>query len=513
MTGHTSPQSVATQRAVIGVDVGTTAAKVTAFFLNPTANSRRVAASREYPLEQPQPGWQVQDPHLVVEATLEALTECVAQLGGAPVLAIGLSTAMHGLIGLDADRRPITPLVTWADSRATPQAAALKRDRVASAQRSGTPTHPMAPIAKIRWFVDEDPAAATRVRWWIGLKDWLIYHLTDELVTELSCASGTGMLSLSTLDWDPELVALAGIGVDQLPPVLATTHQLPLSPEVAQRVGLPVSLPVVVGAGDGPLGNLGVGALGPGVAALSLGTSGGLRVMVERPPALNDGSLFCYALTHHAWALGGAISNGGVVARWAGETFLPAANSGPRDDELLGLAASVPAGCEGLVMIPYLMGERAPLWDPAPAGAYLGIRRHHTRAHFARAAIEGVAMSLASVLDHLDAVTPISEIRATGGVFRSSLWREIVAACLNRRFVVTDAAAGSGLGAAALALTAVGVEASLSSALAALGVDAVPVEAELPPADLVELYRRQRASIESLVASLTPIAQALSPER
>ena len=160
-------------------------------------------------------------------------------------------------------------------------------------------------------------------------------------------------------------------------------------PDIAARVGLPSGIPVVLGAGDGPLGNVGVGALGPGVVGLSLGTSGALRMVFDHVPPAGDGSLFCYSLTEQAWVVGGAVSNGGGVTTWVASALAPdwselavgtparRATDAPRraDEAALELAASARPGSDGLVMIPYLLPERAPSWDAELPGAYLGLRR------------------------------------------------------------------------------------------------------------------------------------------
>jgi gluconokinase len=274
------------------------------------------------------------------------------------------------------------------------------------------------------------------VRWWVGLKDYVLWWLTGTLVTELSSASGTGLLDLAARTWDPRAVSLAGISVDRLPPVRSSTATLGLSTELAGRLGLRPGTPVVLGAGDGPLGNLGTGALEPGVAGLSLGTSGAIRMVVPRPQVDPGGTLFCYALTENAWVVGGAVSNGGIVVRWAGQALAPdvaeKAGGAHADEALLDLAASVPPGNEGLVMLPYLMAERAPLWDPDLPGACLGLRRRHTRAHLVRAAVEGVCLQLSTILANLDRIEPVTSLRVTGGAFRSPLWREVMAATLDR---------------------------------------------------------------------------------
>lgn len=446
---------------VVGLDVGTTGTKAVAFGL---ASPWRHTVVREYPLLAPRPGQQVQDPSTIVAAVMGALAEVVTAARGARVVGISVSTAMHGVIGLDAHLRPLTPIVTWADSRAVAEAAELRASDEAEAlhSASGTPIHPMSPLAKLLWFTRHEPALAAKVRAWVGLKDYVLQALTGTSVTELSSASGTGLLDVSTRTWNPRAVELAGIREDQLPPILPTTAVLGLSKAVASRLGLAPALPVVVGAADGPLGNLGTGALDPGVVGLSVGTSGAARMVVPGPVTDPRGRLFCYALTDDAWVVGGAISNGGIAIRWAREIL---GHDGGDDAALLELAATVPAGSDGLVMLPYLLAERAPLWDPSISGAILGVRHSHTRGHFVRAVVEGVALQLWTIVDGLDAISPVGSVRATGGVFRSRVWREVMAGVLGHPVTVTGGAEGSALGAATLGLVAVGRATSLRHGL------------------------------------------------
>jgi gluconokinase len=516
------------REVVIGVDVGTTAVKVVAFDVRPEGHGGPVSEGiREYPLVRPQSGWRVQDPQAVTSGTVAALRECVEGLADTTVVALCVSTAMHAVIGLDAEARPLTPIVTWADARARDIARELRATpRAAELQRSsGTPVHSMAPLTKLRWFSEHEPDLAAGATTWAGLKDLVLHALTGRLVTELSSASGTGLLDIATRSWDPAAVALAGIRPDQLPPILPTTEALPLCEAVATEVGLPTGTPVVVGAGDGPLGNLGTGALQPGVAGLSLGTSGALRLVVDGPYADPSGRLFCYALADDRWVVGTAISNGGAVVRWARGVFAadrpgtptphpPEAEPEVTDAEVLELAADIPPGCEGLVMLPFLLAERGPLWDADVRGAYLGIRQHHTRGHFIRAAVEGVAFQLATILDGLDEVTPVTSIRGTGGVFRSELWRQILAGVLGRPLRVTADAEGSALGAAALGLYAMGRADSLEHAVGTLSPglfdeahpDATVVASKADSA----AYRAARASARGRLHDLTAAADLLA---
>ena len=493
---------------VVGVDAGTTATKVTAFGLG---SAWRASAIREYPLLHPRPGWQVQEPAALRAAVAEALAECVAACRGARVVAISLSAALHGLLGVDPAGEPLTPLLTWADSRATAQADALRAAGLAEPllARSGTPVHPMSPLAKLLWLREHEPAGYAATDRWLGVKDWVVLGLTGRTATELSTASATGLLDLATGDWSPRTLALPGLdglSTDRLPPVLDPLATLPLDPDVARRAGLPAGTPVVLGAGDGPLGNLGTGALSPGVASLNIGTSAALRATVTGRPPVSERAghgTFCYALLRDTWVVGGAVSNGGAVVRWAKGVFA-ASVPGGSEAELLSAVAGVPPGCEGLVAFPYLLAERAPLWDPHLTGAFLGVRHHHTAAHFARAAVEGVALQLWTVLDRLRETAPVTRIHATGGVFRSQLWRAVVADVLGLPVAVTDAAEGAALGAAALGLVALGRAGSLAAALAALGTGGEPVITE-PAPEAARAYERVRSRIPGLTASLTAV--------
>ncbi|MDO5684361.1 MAG: gluconokinase, partial [Propionibacteriaceae bacterium] len=495
---------------IIGVDLGTTAAKATAYRIGGPGGAVALAA-HEYPLLQPLPDRQVQDPETIIGATQGAMRRVISEVGSENVVAISCSTAMHGLVGLDADERPLTELVTWADSRATDQARGLVESGEAFHlhRRSGTPVHPMSPLVKLMWFAEQEPELCRKVRWWLDLKGWLLWNLTGEIAIDLSCASGTGLLDLSTRTWRPASLDLAGVTAEQLPPILSTTAVLPLGAVPARAVGLPTGLPVIAGAGDGPLGNLGTGALAPGVGGLSLGTSGALRTVVAEPTVDAEGRLFCYALTDDAWVVGGAISNGGIIGRWVLDLV------GFRDDEELAkLAERVPAGAEGLVMIPMLLAERAPLWDPSLHGSLLGLRRFHGRPHLARAAIEGVALQMSAIADSLNETGQLSSIRATGGVFRSALWGQVLAAVLDIPLHVMSGAGGSALGAAALGVLGLGRADSLQSALLALEPSAMDTDEPIPvdPRD-VEVYRGVRANIGQLVAEQRRIAKLFQPPR
>lgn len=443
---------------VLGVDLGTTATKVVAAGVDGRLHA---LVERQYPLTTGPHGEATQDADEVLAAVHAALVECTESCSDGEVAAVSFSAAMHTLLPLDADGRPLGPALSWADHRAAGLARKLRAPGGPAAElhrATGTPVHPMSPLVKVAWFAEHEPELHRATAHWVGVKDYVLYRLTGRLATEHSCASGTGFMDIHTLHWYQPSLDLARITADQLPELLAPTDVLSLAP----GSGLPSGLPVVAGGADGPLANLGTGATKPGMAALSLGTSGALRGIRDTPGIDEGGRLFCYALADGLWAVGGAISNGGVVGAWASDAF------GVPVHELLDEANA--AEPDGLLALPYLLGERAPWWDPDPRAVLLGLRREHGRAAITRAMVEGVGQQLALVAEALDDVT---EIRATGGSFRSAIWGRVVASALRRDLAVTSDEGGSGLGAALLGWRAIGGLRSLADAADLISPDGI----------------------------------------
>ena len=469
--------------AVVGVDLGTTSAKAAAFQADGTQGA---VADAGYPLHEPHPGWAEQDPLQVAEAAERVLREALASTED--VAGVAFSTAMHSLVGLDDDGTPVTPLITWADTRALEQADAIRRERPGLHARTGTPIHPMAPLAKLRWLREQDPDTFRRAARWCGIKELVLERLTGAFVMDHSGGSGTGLMDLEALAWAPDALRVAGVDAAQLPELVPTTHVLDWD------------VPLVAGAGDGPLANLGVGAVHPGVAAISIGTSGALRVMVEDAQLAGDSGVFCYALVPRRWAVGGAINNGGVVLQWAGEALAPELGQ-HHEAELLALAEQVPAGSEGLIMLPSLLSERAPHWQGVPRGAYVGLQRGHRRGHLVRAAIEGVCLQLALVLRSVrSAGYEVRELRATGGFARSAFWRQLLADVLGIPVGFPRGHEGSAFGAALLGMQALGL------------VDSVDVAADLVRIDeVVEPDPRAAAVYERLLPAFAGLHDALDP--
>jgi gluconokinase len=455
---------------IIGADIGTTSTKAIVF-----DQAGRILGSHsvEYPLYTPNPGWAEQDPEEIFQAVLKSVKGAVAKAGVEParVAGIGFSSAMHSLIALDGAGAPLNRALIWADNRSSEQAARIKRDLNGHEiyRRTGTPVHPMAPLSKLLWLRENQPDLHSKARFWVGLKEYVIYKLTGQRVIDFGLASATGLFNLQQLDWDEEALAVAGVRKEQLPTPVDTTHVLRgVDSQYAQELGLPATVALVMGSGDGMLSNLGTGAIAPGVVAATIGTSGAIRQVTGAPVTDPSARTFCYALTRSHWVVGGAVSNGGIVLRWYRDNLAEpeqavAKRLGVDPYELITqYAATVSPGADGLVFLPFLSGERAPYWNADARGVLFGLALHHTKQHVARASLEAVMYAMHSVHLALEAQGGRAvEIRATGGFARSPLWLQIMADVFGREVVVADSHESSCLGAAVLAMVGLGLAPSI----------------------------------------------------
>lgn len=450
---------------VIGVDIGTTSTKSVLF----TKEGRIISTHGvEYPLYSPTPETAEQDPDLIFTAVIESIKETM-QKGKIPVedlLCVSFSSAMHSLIAVDRNGHPLTQCITWADNRSSEWAKKISEEMDGHSLylRTGTPIHPMSPLAKLTWIKHEFPVIAASAYKFISIKEYVFYKLFGRYVIDYSIASATGLFNLKDLDWDKGALEVAGVTRDKLSELVPTTYHLSGLAEVfANELGIMKNTPFVVGASDGVLSNLGVNAIKPGVVAVTIGTSGAIRAVTNKPVTDPKGRIFCYALTEDLWVIGGAVNNGGMIFRWArdqlGASEIEAAKRlGIDSYELLTeLASKVNPGSDGLLFHPYLAGERAPLWDANARGSYFGLSLHHKREHMIRALLEGVIFNLYTVqLALAELIGKPEQIHATGGFARSGLWRQMMADIFNQEVSVPESIESSCLGAAILGMYGIG---------------------------------------------------------
>ncbi len=316
---------------VIAADIGTTSTKAVVI-----SSSGVIVAEQSvgYPLNAPVPGAAEQDPGEIMQAAVSAIRMAIDASGipQSEILCISMSSAMHSLIALDQSDELLTQCITWADNRSAPYVNTLREryDAQAIYAATGTPIHPMSPLLKLMWMKEKDPAAFAKARKFVGIKEYILNRWFGKLIVDESIASATGLYSLKERKWHKQSLEAAGITEDGLPELVPTTHVLEgMRPEWADRLGVPRDVPVVIGASDGVLANLGVGAVTRDSFAVTIGTSGAVRAVVDQPLTDPYGRTFCYSLTPGRWVIGGAINNGGVLFRWVRRARHQGGGSGP----------------------------------------------------------------------------------------------------------------------------------------------------------------------------------------
>jgi gluconokinase len=449
---------------MLGVDIGTTSTKAVLF------DGRGTVIATEnvgYPLHTPDISTAEQDPEQIFQAVLLAISQITKQHSEKTISFVSFSSAMHSVIAMDENDVPLTPCITWADNRSEAFAHKIKSELNGHEiyKRTGTPIHPMSPLSKITWIVKERPEIAAKAEKYIGIKEYVFKKLFNRYAVDHSIASATGIMNLKNLDWDEEALQVAGITRQHLSELVPTTTLFHgCNPDLAQQMNIDPTTPFVIGASDGVLSNLGVNAIKKGEIAVTIGTSGAIRTIIDKPQTDEKGRIFCYALTENHWVIGGPVNNGGMVLRWIRDEF---ASSEVETAKRLGIdpyevltkiAERVRPGSDGLLFHPYLAGERAPLWNPDVRGSFFGLTMAHKKEHMIRAALEGVIYNLYTVflalIECMDG--PVTRIQATGGFARSAVWRQMMADIFESEVVVPQSYESSCLGACILGLYATG---------------------------------------------------------
>jgi gluconokinase len=450
---------------IIGVDIGTSSTKVIA-----AGEDGKVMAhhQQDYKINQPRPGWGEQDPEEILQAVKSGIRSVATIMRYAPA-AISFSSAMHSVMALDKNGKALTPLIIWADNRSQSIADNLKASEnkrevsgntpEASAntlfEQTGVPIHPMSPLCKIIWIKENYPEADK----FIGVKEYVFHKFFGRYITDHSIASATGLFNIHTATWNEASLRTAGITADQLPePVSSDTIITGLDASIASELGIPADTKFTAGASDGCLAQLGSNALDEGHATLTIGTSGAVRMAVDHPAVDKKARLFTYILTPGRFVTGGAINNGGVLLQWFLDAFVKnVSGQGMSIDAGLQQALAIPPGSEGLLCLPYLHGERAPIWDGHATGTFIGVRPLHNSWHFMRAMLEGMAYGLREITDALEETAgPVKKISISGGFTASALWVQLVADVLQRELHLQEEGDASAMGAVLLGFQALG---------------------------------------------------------
>lgn len=481
---------------LIGVDLGTTSTKIVAF---DKAGKAYQQANHGYQLYRSADGMAEEDPEEIFLAFKAGMKEVIHKLktndDDVKILAVAFSSAMHSLIAFDEDWKTLTRVITWADTRSVNYANELKAKDLGHEiyAKTGTPIHPMAPLSKLMWLKAEKQEIFAQAKHYLGIKEYIFRKLFKSNKMDLSMASGTGMFNLFEKQWDKDVLKMLDITEEQLPEVVDVySMENQMDPYLAIEMDLAVNTPFVYGAGDGPLSNLGLNAIKPGVAAITIGTSGAIRTVSDKPVIDNKARTFTYAIDENHWVVGGPVNNGGDVLRWVKETLFSEVKQTAKllkQNEysmLTDIAAQVPAGANGLIFHPYLGGERAPIWDANARGSYFGLTYNHNKADMLRAALEGIIYNIYSVgLALTEVVGPIKEIQATGGFAKSATWSQILADVFESTINIPEDVESGCLAATVMAQKALGLIDSIEDIEKILG----PVKEFKPNENNFEVYR------------------------
>jgi gluconokinase len=485
---------------VVGIDLGTSAVKVLAIT---TAGREITAGSEFYGLLTPHPDFVEQDANIIYSATMRVLERVLAdvRLRGSEVAAIGFSSAMHGLLAVDENGEPISHLITWLDRRSAAITDAWRNDGTGLDlyRRTGAPTHPMLPLTKLRWLRDNDPELFTRARRFIGLKELFLFRWTGEWLVDWGLAAATGLFSVHQPAWDERALELAGIDASRLSkPAAPSTALRTFRASIARELHLAPNTAVVLASSDGALANIGIGASLAGDLALTLGTSGAIRVLVDRPTIDGEGRTFCYYADDTRYIVGGPTSSAGASLDWIFALLLGDVPKERRFERAVALAERVAPGAEGLVVLPFLSGERAPYWRSSLRGSFEGLDLSHDRGTIVRAGFEGVVFGMHAVYEVVKAMTgDARRLLLSGGLTKAPLVRTLLADVFGLPAIQPHQQEASAFGAALIAAQAIGAIDDATQSARAIGYG----EPTLPEPNAQATYRAAFARYTRFVAA------------
>ena len=423
---------------IITIELGTNAVRVYAFDLN----GNILGSLKGYcPTFHSEPDYSEQDPDQIFITMLYVLKNLLNDLVHPQkykVLSICFSASMHSVLAVDKSGTPMGNAITWADNRANKEAAELKNSSLGKKiyKTTGTPLHPMSPLTKIAWIKNNEKEKFKHVSKFLSLKGYILQQLTGEYMIDYSIASATGLLNIHKIQWEPEALKFAGITSAMLPDLVPVfTSAGKLNKAYQTSLGLSADTKILVGSSDGCMAILGDGINGEGMANITVEDSGAVRVMGDKVLQDEKQRFFNYLLTENRYVSGGPTNNGGNIFEWFTRQFGEFKNPFDIQDrmvELISEATGISPGSDGLIFLPYLLGERAPVWNANARGVYFGINIKHTKAHFLRAVIEGILYEIYSIGKTLQEQRAFNSLSINGSFGTLPFFVQMVADIYNK---------------------------------------------------------------------------------
>jgi gluconokinase len=480
---------------LLAVDIGTSATKAVLFNRSLEVVS---IARQEYPIYNPHWGWSEQNPDEIFNAVIQAIRLSLHNLPARnKLLALSFSSQQYSILAVDSKGKPLTTSLTWSDTRSKKVASRFQKHPNAEQvyAKTGCPIDAIYPLSKIGWL-QEQHNFDTGVRF-ISIKEYVLHQITGQYIVDWPTASATGLFDIHQKKWDLTSLGLLGITSDNLSELVSPRTLLTkVKKDFLTAADLPAKTQLVIGGGDGPLANIGVGATSPDILAINVGTSAAARCAVPNPEIDPHGRLWTYVVDEGLWVLGGIVSSGGIVYKWWVDNTVPTKmdkvdfQSSTMDVETVEQeVALTPPGAEGLIFVPYLGGEQCPGWQPDTRGSFFGLDFRHQKGHLTRAVLEGITRSLYRVAEQIQMVLthPFNEIRVTGGLSQSSTWLQIAADMFGVPVTVPKSSEGSAKGAAIIGGLALGLWSSIDQLN-----DHFNIKYKINPRDEIhELYQSQ----------------------
>lgn len=461
---------------LLGIDIGTSGTKTVLF----DENGKTIAADlQEYPLYQPKVGWAEQDPEDWWNAVYTSIRNVLTKSGVSDIKGLGLSGQMHGLVMLDKDDRVLRNSIIWCDQRT--QAECDEITNIVGAKRlieiTANPALTGFTASKIRWVQKSEPQIYEKTAKIMLPKDYIRYMLTGEFATEVSDASGMQLMNIAERNWSDEVLQKLNIDKSLLGKMYES-HEITgrICEQAAKLTGLKVGTPVVGEAGDQAAAAIGNGIVKSGTVSSTIGTSGVVFASTDNISIDKLGRVhtFCHAIPN-TWHIMGVTQGAGLSLKWFRDNFCTEEKSVAENMQIDPyvlmdkIAETAESGCEGVIYLPYLMGERTPHLDPYARGVFFGLSAKHTKAHLLRAVMEGVVFSLKDCMEIIKEMdVNVNKVIASGGGGKSRLWRQMQADMFGIDVSTINSAEGGALGVAILAGMGTGVYNSAAQACEAV---------------------------------------------